>query len=145
MAAYSPLDVHATILGPGGVISLGWGSGLAQDGITISQSEPTNSMQTGLDGSVCHNKSESSAGTITFSFLGVSKAQSQLLKMYNLQVRVPGSLMHGKNTIVITNNATGEQIKATECAFQNISATGFKKEIDNATWTFDCGQITHQM
>lgn len=143
MAAYSPLDVHATITGPGGMISLGMGSGLAQDGITITQSEPTNSMQVGLDGSVCHNKSESSAGTIAFSFLGVSKAQDQLLKMYNLQERVPGSLMHGKNVITITNNATGETIVATECAFQNISATGYKKEIDNATWTFDCGQITH--
>lgn len=143
MAAYSPLDVHATIVGPGGVINLGIGSGLAADGITYTKSEATNTMQIGLDGSVCHNKSESRAGTITFNFLGVSPAQQQMLRMYNLQEGIPGSSMHGKNTITIVNSATGEKLVATECAFQNDSAVGYKKEIDACTWTFDCGQIVH--
>lgn len=143
MASYSILDVHATIIGPGGIINLGQGSGLAQDGITVNQSEPTNTMQVGLDGAVCHNKSESSAGTISFTFLGVSKAREKLLRMYNFQVRIPGSSLHGQNRISIVNNTTGETIVADECAFQNITATGYKKEIDNSTWVFDCGQITH--
>lgn len=141
MPSYSPLDVHATIVGPGGVINLGIGSGLAKDGISYSKAEATNVMEVGLDGSVCHNKSESTAGTITFTFLGISDANLLIQALYNFQEKLPGSVNHGKNTITLHLSSTGKTIIGTECAFQNESSGGFKDQIENTTWTFDCGHL----
>ncbi|MBU9403923.1 DUF3277 family protein, partial [Burkholderia multivorans] len=55
MATYSFQDVTATIVGPGGAFSLGYGSANAEEGITIAQAGDKNTMTVGADGEVMHS------------------------------------------------------------------------------------------
>lgn len=50
MATYSFQDVAATIVGPGGAFSLGYGEATAEEGITIARAGDKNTMTVGSDG-----------------------------------------------------------------------------------------------
>ena len=44
---YSFIDVQATLVGPTGVIELGYGAAVAEEGITIEMAEDKNAMLIG--------------------------------------------------------------------------------------------------
>lgn len=54
MATYSFMDVSATIVGPGGIVDLGYGAATAEEGISIAYTEDKNLMTVGADGKVMH-------------------------------------------------------------------------------------------
>ena len=51
---YSFMDVVATLTGPGGSIDLGYGAAVAEEGISIAQTEDRNMMMIGADGEGMH-------------------------------------------------------------------------------------------
>jgi hypothetical protein len=139
MATYSFMDVAATIVGPGGSFSLGYGSCNAEEGISIAMVENKNTMTIGADGCVMHSLHAGNGGTVTIRFLKTSGTNQLLAMMYDLQ-RVSSALW-GNNTIVISDPARGDQISCRQCAFQRWPNVNYAKEGGTQEWVFDAGSI----
>lgn len=139
MATYSFIDVAATIVGPGGSFSLGYGAGNAEEGISIAMVEEKNTMTIGADGSVMHSLHAGNGGTVTLRFLKTSPTNQMLSVMYDAQ-RVSSALW-GQNTIVISDPARGDQISCRQCAFQRWPNVNYAKDGGTQEWAFHAGMI----
>lgn len=139
MATYSFIDVAASIVGPGGSFSLGYGSGNSEEGISIAMQEDKNTMTIGADGSVMHSLHAGNGGTVTLRFLKTSPTNQMLSVMLDLQ-RVSSALW-GSNTIVISDPARGDQISCTNCAFIRWPNVNYAKDGGVQEWAFHSGQI----
>jgi hypothetical protein len=139
MATYSFTDVAASIVGPGGSFSLGYGSANAEEGISIAMVENKNLMTIGADGAVMHSLHAGNGGTVTVRFLKTSATNASMSQMYDFQ-RVSSALW-GNNTIVISDPARGDQITCSQCAFQRQPNVNYAKEGGNQEWIFDAGSI----
>ncbi len=139
MTTYSFMDVAASIIGPGGAFSLGYGSGNSEEGITIAMVENKNTMTIGADGSVMHSLHAGNGGTVTLRFLKTSPTNQMLSVMLDLQ-RVSSALW-GNNVIVISDPARGDQISCTNCAFQRWPNVAYAKDGGTQEWVFDAGAI----
>lgn len=135
MATYSFLDVNAAITGPGGAINLGAGAGAAEEGITIESLEDKNIMTIGADGQGMHSLVAGEASTVTVRLLKTSPTNALLQTMYNYQTT--SSVLHGKNTIVVSDLGRGDVITLQQVAFKKRPTTEYAKEGGAVEWTFD--------
>jgi len=78
---YSFKDVHATLAGPGGTISLGNGANVAEEGISCEQIEDKTSWQVGADGSVAYSLHAAEIFRVTVRLLKTSPTNQQLSQM----------------------------------------------------------------
>lgn len=140
MATYSFKDVHATIQGVGGSINLGYGAGIAEEGITIEPAEDKNIMTIGADGQGMHSLVSSEAAKVTVRLLKTSPVNAQLQAMFNLQA--DSSLAHGKNTITVRDIARGDSITMTGVAFRSRPSVTYAKEGGTIEWGFDAIRIS---
>jgi hypothetical protein len=138
MATYSFQDTSFTITGFGGSISLGSGSGSAEEGITIESVEDKNVMTIGADGFTQHSLVASRAATITVRILKTSPVNATLQQMYNLQTA--SALTHGKNVITGRDTARGDFIILTKVAFAKECPITYAKEAGSNEWIFHCGE-----
>lgn len=136
---YSFLDVAATLVGPGGTISLGAGSGAAEEGIDVSPAGDLDTMQVGADGTGQHTLHADKSGRITVRLLKTSPVNGLLSAMLALQ-RTAASL-HGQNTIVVNNLSNGDVITARQVAFAKVPSLGFGKEAGVVEWEFNAVAI----
>lgn len=141
MSTYSFLDVNAALSGVGGSIILGNGSGAAEEGITIAMVDDKSSMTIGADGQGMHSLSGSKAATVTCRFLKTSPVNAALMAMYNLQTS--SSVLHGKNTIVVTDFGRGDTITLTGVAFKKAPDINYAKDGGTHEWTFDAINVVH--
>ena len=139
MATYSFLDVSANFTGPTGSVDLGFGSGLADEGITVSLASPRNNMLVGADGEVMHSLKADKSGTVTVRLLNTSGANSALQTMYDAQAL--SSSLWGNNVITITNKGNGETTVCRSGAFQKQPDRTYQAEGVVFEWVFDCGKI----
>jgi hypothetical protein len=139
MATYSFLDVVASLVGPGGSISLGSGAGDAEEGITVEMEGDKNTMQIGADGTGQHSLNAANAGTVTIVLLKTSPTNALLQALYDYQTA--SSSLHGKNTITVVNSESGDTLTAALCAFKKRPALKYAKEAGTNTWAFDAIQI----
>lgn len=135
MATYSFLDCNATISGPGGSINLASGAGAAEEGITVEAVEDKNIMTIGADGQGMHSLVANESSTVTVRLLKTSPVNAVLMQMYNYQTS--SSVLHGKNTLVITDLGRGDLIVCDQAAFKKAPAVAFAKEGGINEWTFD--------
>jgi hypothetical protein len=136
---YSFIDVAATLSGPGGTFSLGYGSGNSEEGITVELTEDKNTMTVGADGSVMHSLHAGNSGSITIRYLKTSPINALLNQMYDFQ-RVSSALW-GSNTIVISDPARGDQISARQVAFRKMPNIVYAKDGGTQEWSFHAGII----
>ena len=139
MVAYSFEDVNATIVGPGGAITLGNGSGAAEEGITIDMEEDKDRMTIGADGSVMHSLHAGKAGTMTFRILKTSPTNALLQAMYDLQTT--SSALWGINVIMVSNIANGDNVAGRSVAFRRQSPLVYAKDGNINEWPFNAGMI----
>jgi len=137
MATYSFLDVQAAIVGPGGVINLGSGSGAAEEGITIEQIDELDTMTIGADGTPMHSLHASKAARVVTRLLKTSPTNALLSVMVALQRQ--SGLLHGQNTITINNLATGDVITCQRVAFGKVPAITYAKDGGLIEWEFMAG------
>lgn len=136
MAAYSFLDVTASISGPGGAFQIGGGgAGNLEEGISIEPVEDKNTMTLGAGGEGMHSLHAGKAATVTIRLLKTSDVNAQLSQMFNLQTS--SAALHGQNTIVISNIASGDNITCEEAAFKKMTPISFGKDGGGNEWTFD--------
>ena len=136
---YSFMDVSATIAGVGGVVDLGYGATVAEEGISIVQTEDRNLMTVGADGEVMHTLRAGKSGTVTVSLLKISPTAAKLQRMFNLQQL--GSAVWGQNVILIRQTAAGDVIACRSCAFVKVPDTSYAKDGDILPWAFHAGKI----
>ena len=136
---YSFQDMVAHLVGPGGMVSLGYGSGAADEGISIAYTEDRNNMLGGADGSVMHTLRCGKSGVITFHLLKISPTAKKLQTMFNLQQLT--SSAWGLNNIVLEQTTSGDKWLARACAFKRAPDTSYAKEGDTLPWGFDCAFI----
>ena len=143
MPTYSFLDVNASIVGPGGVFPLATDAAPAEEGVTIEMMEDKDNMVIGADGEGQHNLHAGQAGTMTFRFLKTSPTNARLSAMYNLQTI--SSAVHGQNTILISNKATGDVTTGLQAAFRRQPNNGYAKDGAVIEWGFNCVRIFQQL
>lgn len=132
---YSFLDVTAALTGPGGAITLGSGSGAAEEGIDIETSVDLNNMQIGADGSGQHSLSADKSGRVTVRLLKTSPTNQQLMQMATFQRS--SSALHGQNTLVISDTARGDVVSCRQVAFKKIPNLTYASQAGINEWTFD--------
>jgi len=139
MSTYSFLDVQAVINGPGGLFSLGAGSGNAEEGISIEFTEDKDRLVTGADGSPMHSLIASKAGKILVRLLKTSPVNSLLQALYAFQTS--SSLFHGQNVITVVNPVTGDDYTCTSVAFTKFPRNDYAKDAGMLEWDFNAGVI----
>jgi len=139
--SYSFMDVYATLWGPGcnGVVINGASTVIggpeaasAEEGITITLSEETNTQTIGADGSVMNSLHASRAGTATFRLLKTSPYNNAIMRLYNYQ-RVQSSRW-GQNTIIVTDKSRGDNYVLQGCAFVRFPTNSYAKIGNTIEW-----------
>ncbi|WP_051870336.1 phage structural protein [Xenorhabdus bovienii] len=123
----------------GGIVDLGNGAAVSEEGITVAMAEAKNTMTLSADGEVMHSLHAGKSGTITVTLLKTSPANAKLMLMYNAQQF--SSATWGNNGILIRNKVSGDTTAARSVAFQKIPDIANAKVGNTVSWVFDCGKI----
>jgi hypothetical protein len=150
MTAYSFADVAMTLVGPGGVIalgngtpnpavSLGFGAGVAEEGITIEYEQDRGKLDIGADGQPMHTLRTNASGTVTVRLQKTSPLNAVLMDMFNFQTL--SSLNWGQNVIVVSDPALGDVVTCNSCAFKRPPNLTYAQDANTNEWGFLVGQI----
>lgn len=137
--SYSFSDVTATLVGPGCVIDLGHGAAVADEGITISITNPRSTITMGADGYGMHSLQNDKSGTVKITLLKTSPVNAKLQTAYNLQSL--NANLWGKNVISVSNTASGDKTVCASCAFAKKPDVVYAKAGGTVTWTFNALSI----
>lgn len=140
---YSFIDVQASLIGPGGALSLGYGEAVAAEGITFTRANPKNAMTVGVDGEVMHSLHADNSGTVTLRYLKTAPVNQALMALYNAQ-RLDSRLW-GKNVITITNSVAGDIVTCLQCAFQKVPDLAYAQDGGTVAWVFDVARIDEML
>lgn len=143
LPVYSFLDTHATLTGPGGSVSLGAGSGAADEGITIEPLEDNVSTQYGADGSWAHSLNPVKAHRITVRLLKTSPINALLDAMYAYQKT--SALVTGQNFLQITNFISGDTYTCQGVAFTKHPSNTYAKVAGLIDWEFTAGTVDSKL
>lgn len=139
MSTYSFIDVKASLVGPGGMLDLGAGSALAEEGIEFNPVGDKNTMTIGADGEGMHSLHADKSGTVILRYLKTSPVNAKLMALYDAQSM--SSALWGKNLISVTNPTVGDGHVARSCAFKRKPNMVNKKDADIIEWHFDAIKI----
>lgn len=78
MTAYSFMDTQCSLTSDDGVIDLGYGAAIAEEGITFAMAGDKNTMTIGADGEGMHSLHADNSGTITIRFLKTSPTNADI-------------------------------------------------------------------
>lgn len=132
---YSFLECVATLVGPGGVISLGQGSGAAEEGISIDPTAEIGTMTIGADGTGMHSLHADKSGKITVRLLKTSPTNALLSALYALQTA--SAAMYGRNTLTIVDSLRGDVITAQQVGFAKAPPLSYAKDGGLVEWEFN--------
>lgn len=132
---YSFLNVSCTIAGPGGILNLGAGAAVAEEGISIEPVEDKNAMFIGADGKGQHSLIASDAAVTTIRLLKTSPLNQALAIMFDFQSSSSG--LWGQNVITVVDSARGDFNIIQSCAFKKKPTITYDKEGKMMEWTFD--------
>lgn len=134
MATYSFLSVQATLSGPGGRVSLGYGAATAEEGIDVDMIEDKNTMTPGSDGQIMHSLHAFDGARMTVRLLKTSPVNAQLNLLYNLQKA--NAALWGNNVLVISDTARGDVLTGSQIAFVRQSPIKYGKDGGMNEWNF---------
>lgn len=135
--AYSFQDVYMSITGPGGIIKLGYGSGSAEEGITIEALSEIDRMSIGADGSAMHSLVANFASRVVVRLQKTSPTNAQLDAM--LRYQRSSSLFWGKNVVVLTNPVSGDVYSGRQGAFGKVPNNAWATEGRDLEWELNIG------
>lgn len=140
---YSFLEVQATLVGPGGVIPLGQGAGVSDEGISVDPSAEVDTMVIGADGGGMHSLHADKSGKVSVRLLKTSPINGLLSAM--LAFQRSSAATHGQNTITIVDMARGETVTCQGVAFTKAPALTYGKDAQLVEWDFNAIQIDSQL
>ena len=119
-------DVNAAISGPGGAFIIsGPETAAAEEGVTITWGEESNTQTIGADGSVMNSMHSARAGTCTFRLMKTSPNNGAIVQMFQFQHQ--SSALWGRNTITISDNARGDMYTLEGCAWKRMPTNAYAK------------------
>jgi hypothetical protein len=125
-ATYGFQDVTASLSGPGGAFTIsGPETAAAEEGITITWGEESNSQTIGADGSVMNSMHSSRAGTVTFRLMKTSPNNQRIMQMFSWQHQ--STAFWGRNTITIADTARGDLYTLVGCAWVRVPTNTYAK------------------
>ena len=139
MNTYSFKDVSASLAGPTGTVDLGYGSSVADEGISIDVAGDKNTMLIGADGKGMHSLHADKSGSVVVRLLKVSPVNAALMAMYDAQQT--SASFWGQNTITVRQTQSGDITTAQQCAFKRKPNINYKKDGDILEWTLEAVQI----
>lgn len=133
---YSFMDVRATLNGPhaAGLVLGGPQAASAEEGITITLGEETNTQTIGADGSVMNSLHASRAGTCTVRLLKTSPMNKALQEVYNYQRKQ--SNLWGRNLITVVDVSRLDTYTLEGCAFVRFPTNAYAKVGNTIEWEF---------
>lgn len=143
MSTYSFLSVQCTLVGPGGSINLGQGSGNAEEGITITAAEEIDGMTIGADGTAMHSLHANRSGEVVVRLLKTSPVNNLLQTLYAYQTSSPQN--HGQNTLTLADTNLGDVITCQGVAFKKAVPLTYAKDAGMNEWAFNAGAITRTL
>lgn len=132
---YSFLDNLAGIAGPGLTLSFNSGSGVADEGISVTMMEDKNNMMVGADGGGIHSLHAGNAGSVTIRLFKTNPINAILSAAYNYQKS--SASLWGQNIINIANPTRGDSVVCSDCAFRRQPDYVNAKDGGIVEWTFD--------
>lgn len=147
-AVYSFADTQVTITYNGvtstieGNKDVG-GIGFSDEGITITRPREKNIMTEGADGAIMHSLRAGRTARITFSLLKTSAGNAIFSTLYNTQEQQ--SSTWGRNTIVINNTSTGDNVVGQVAAFVREPDNHYRTEGGVNEWAFDVGFLDQHL
>lgn len=139
MKSYSFINTQCSLVGPGAALQLGYGSGIAEEGITIEPAGDVNTMTIGADGQGFHNLHADRSGHITVRVLKTAPINGLLAAA--LAFQRTSAANWGQNTITTVNTAMGDTITAQQVAFSKIPTVEYSKDPRFNEWRFDAIDI----
>lgn len=133
---YSFMNVTCTFVGGIANFSIGNDSAVAEEGITIEPVGEQNKMTIGAGGSGMHNLRAGTYGKVIIRLLKTANENALLMRCFDVQ-RMSSSLW-GKNEILLSENASGDEIVCSGCAFTNPPRLTYAMEGGINEWEFDC-------
>jgi hypothetical protein len=137
MATYAFANVSATLQGPGASISLGYGAGVAKEGLTSEMLEDKDLLTIGADGSAMHSLRSSNAARLLVRLLKTSPVNSLLSFAYNFQ-RASASNW-GQNYLVVSDIARGDNCAGRQVAFARQPVVTWAEDANFNEWQFLAG------
>jgi hypothetical protein len=132
---YSFVDNLAGIAGPGISLSFNSGSGVADEGISVTMMEDKNNMVVGADGGGIHSLHAGNAGTVTIRLFKTNPINAALSAAYNYQKST--AALWGSNVIHIANPSRGDSVVCSDCAFRRQPDYQNAKDGGVVEWVFD--------
>jgi hypothetical protein len=139
MPTYSFQDIAATLVGPGGAVSLGNGAGTAEEGITIEMFEDKNNMVLGADGTVMHSLHAGKGANVSIRLLKTSPTNAIVEQLYNFQTA--SAATHGQSTMTISDLARGDITTLRNVAFRRKANLTYAKDGGVNEWQFHAGYV----
>lgn len=140
MNAYAFQDVTCNMTSPVGTVDLGYGSGSADEGITLNPNGDKNTMTVGADGTAMHSLHSDQSAVVTVRLLQTSSRNQILMAMYNAsQV---SSLAWGQIGFIVRQHIGGDAHTAIRCAFKKKPDIKYGKDGAIFEWPFDCARLT---
>jgi hypothetical protein len=123
---YGFQDVTASLSGPGGAFTIsGPETAAAEEGITITWGEESNSQTIGADGSVMNSMHSARAGTVTFRLMKTSPNNQRIMQLFSWQHQ--STAYWGRNTITIADTARGDLYTLVGCAWVRVPTNSYAK------------------
>jgi hypothetical protein len=134
-ATYAFQDVTATLSGPGGNFTVsGPETAAAEEGITITWGEESNTQTIGADGSVMNSMHSARAGTATIRLMKTSPNVQRMMQLFTYQHE--SSLRWGRNTITIADTVRGDFYTLQGCAWVRVPTNTYAKVGNVLEWEF---------
>lgn len=133
--AYSFQNINAAIAGAGGNVNLGYGSGSAEEGISVTPNvEEKGVAAVGADGTVMPTLRASKLGRWVVRLLKTSPVNAQLQAMYNAQAGNPA--LWATNTLTLVDIARGDSLSLSGAWFVKQPDLVYAKDGNMNEWEF---------
>jgi hypothetical protein len=139
MSVYSFQNFNASLIGPGGAISLGAGAGIDEGGFSVEFTEDADNMKIGADGTPMHSLNPSKAGKLTIRVQKASPVNALLSAMYNFQRT--SSANWAQNIFTATDTVRGDVYTCQSVAFTKFPKNDYAKEAGAIEWEFNAGIV----
>lgn len=143
MTAYSFMDTQCSLTSDDGVIDVGYGAAIAEEGITVAMAGDKNTMTVGADGEGMHSLHCDNSGQFTIRLLKTSPTNAKLMTMYNVQKS--NTKKWGRNTITLNHTGSGDNITGNKAAFKKVPDYVNAKTGSTVEWVFDVIKIDQQL
>jgi len=136
LTTYSFFDITCTFTDPfsGTNINLGYGAGIAKEGIAFEMLEDKDFWAIGSDGKIMHSLRASKGGRLTVRLLKTSPTNNYLSVIYNQQSLIPQAW--GQNIISARDVLQGDVLRMTSVAFARQPVITYAEDGGMNEWLF---------